>query len=232
MVYRRSVDIFLLGWGMAWLAGCASAPVNRVRLIGSEALDLSGTYPGVVAFERGAFSRIGDAGSVILTGPAGVLLFDYRGHHNRFELLLTRDAQSILYCRVDQRPTMTGDGRRIGSPIGVRIDRETPGLEGRFDVMLGRVDLRGFGPALEHFPKYMRVRGRFAVPRYPEPIGPTTQPAAFWQPPGSVSAGSTPPGLADVDDGWLMRTFAAELPPLAGAARADHRRTASHAGPR
>ncbi len=212
-VGRCVIAIVVVGWALALTSGCASTSVNQVRLIGSTALDLSGSYPKTVAFERGGFAEAGGAGSAILIGPNAALLFDFRGAPNRFELLLRQGTQSILYRRLEQRPVMTGDGQRVRRPAGVHVAWEGNRLTGSFDVVVGREDLRGFGPAFEHYPKYLRVVGEFSVPRCPEPVGPTTRPA-FWEPPSTVTDDPGPPGLDDIDVHWLMDTFAADMPAL------------------
>jgi hypothetical protein len=205
---RVRTVVGLLSAGIVWFCGCATVPANHIRLIGSTALDLSWGYPRHVAFDRGVFTTERDEGSVVLMGSGAAMLFDYRGPDNRFELLLRRDAQSILYHRLGQRPVMAGGGRLIPRPVGLRIDQENGTLEGSIDVVLGRVDLHGFGPAFEHYPKQMRIMGRFRVLRCSEWTGPTSQPSAFWRPSGRTRR------LADVDEDWLMGRFAADLPSL------------------
>ena len=214
MGIRRCVMVIpAMGWAWVLTSGCASTSVNQARLIGSKALDLSGSHPKVIAFKRGGFTETGGAGSAIIIGPKAALLFDFRGAPNRFELLLRRDTQSILYRRVEQRRVMLGDGKRRQRAAGVHVAWEGNRLTGKFDVVVGREDLRGFGPAFEHYPKYLRVLGEFSVPRCPEPVGPTTRPA-FWEPPSTVTDGPDTPGLEDVDAHWLMDTFAKDMPAL------------------
>jgi hypothetical protein len=206
------------------MQGCASLPANHARLIGSRALDLTGAYIRVAAFNRGAFAAEDHRGAAILVGPQAVLLFDYRGCENRFDLLIVKDSQSILYERLAQRPATTADASRISSPVGIHIDREAERLEGRFDVVVGRADRCGFGPAFEHYPRYLRVVGAFLVSREAAPPGPpTSQP--FWYPPSPAASRRVISGLADVDKGWLMRSFANDLPELPKTGRSVISRT-------
>ncbi len=215
MVRRDIAGLIGCALGPIWLSlGCASVPTNHARLIGSVALDVVGTYPQVIAFERGTFTSRGDEGSVILTGPRAVMLFDYQGHDNRFELLLSEAGQSILYRRLEQRPVMVGDGRKIDRPAGVSARRRGDRLEGTFDVLLERDDLRGFGPAFEHYPKQLRLVGSVAAYQSLEPVGPTTQPVAFWEPPVTHLSGAGPSGLGEVGEDWLRTRFASDLPGL------------------
>lgn len=175
MLPCRMAQIGLSLTSLVWLWGCASR-TNHVRLIGSHALDLPGQYPHTVSLGEGAFIERPDVGAVMLTGADGHLLFYYKGYHNRFELVLEKDSQSITYRRLGQRPVMIGDGVDIPKPIGIAVTREDGRLEGTFDVMLARDDLPVLDPAFEHYPRHLRAVGRFAVPHFVEPFGPTTQP--------------------------------------------------------
>ena len=212
MLHRRSIDLVLAATASAGLAGCIALPVNHMRMEGSRALDLVGRYPRAVEFDRGEFVRRDRGGSAIMTGPQAALLFDYGGVGNRFELLIRRGDQTVLYRRIDQRGPLFGAGRRIQQAAGVRIDRQDDRLAGLFDVVLARVDLRGYGPAFEHYPKHVQVRAEFALPHCREPAGPTSRPARFW--PRHAPAGPQTSGLGDVDPRWLLGRFAPDLPAL------------------
>jgi hypothetical protein len=179
-----------------------------VRLVGYQALDVSGRYPEKLTFDHGAFTESHGRNTAILIGSNSALLFDYKGPGNRFELLITSGDQSILYRRVDERPSPRADADRIRDPGGIRLDRKGDLLEGRFDLVLGRADLYAFGPSFEHYPRHVRITGRFALPRGVESVGPTTGPTT------TADASFEPPGLEQVDLAWLMKSFAGDLPAL------------------
>jgi len=212
MVHRCSLGLVVSAAAITGLAGCIALPVNYMRMDGSRALDLVGRYPKAVEFDRGEFVRWDGGGSAIMTGPRTALLFDYGGVGNRFELLIRQGDQTVLYRRLDQRGPLSGAGRRIRQTAGVRIDRQDDKLGGLFDVMLARVDLRGYGPAFEHYPKHVRVRVKFALPCCREPAGPTSRPTRFW--PCHAPDGPQTSGLGDVDPRWLFGRFAPDLPAL------------------
>ncbi|MBN1342951.1 MAG: hypothetical protein JXQ73_09745 [Phycisphaerae bacterium] len=162
-------------------------PTNQARLVGSVSLDLVGDYPKEIVFNGGAYAQRGDRGVVILTGPSGDLLFNYKGPQNRFELLLTNGSESILYRRLGQLPLMIADGQDIPRPVGVDVGSEGDRLEGSFDVMVERADPADYGSRFEHYPVHIRVTGTFSVPPYREPVGPATRPTTF---PSSLPVGS------------------------------------------
>ncbi len=147
----------------AMSGGCASIPVNNARLIGSEALDLTGRYVHVVSFDRGGFAEDATRGTTLMAGPQAVLLFDYKGVDRRFDLLLVRDSQNIVYRRLGARRSARGGAEGQRRPFGVHARRSSQKLEGDFDLMMERVDDDGVPPAFEHYPRYARVVGRFVV---------------------------------------------------------------------
>lgn len=208
---RGWINVMLL---LSALSGCAPSTLNHARLIGSHALDIPGNYPRDVVFDRGTFSADGAIGSAVLVGPRAVLLFDYNGYANRFELMFYKDSQTVLYRRLGERGVMSGDGRLIRTPVGIHVEPEQRGLHGTFDVVVARADLRGFGPAFEHYPKQMRVVGRFAIGPDNASVGPTDSAKAFWRTPDQKTTPITLRGLDDVDDQWLITTFAQTVPRL------------------
>lgn len=207
----------LLVLALAGLSGCATTPMGYANLTGSRSLDISGKYPSRVEFDRGLFAETDGVGSVVLAGPRAVLFLDYGGHGNRFELLIGEESQTVLYRRVGQRTVMSGDGRSIGPPTGMHVSTQRSGLVGEFGVVADRVDLDGFGTKFEHYPKQMRVTGRFVMSRANASSDPAARASAFWRPVDSESAANRPLGMGDVDARWIVETFAPSLPSLLGA---------------
>jgi len=201
--------------------GCGSPSVNAIRLLGSQALDPPGRYLQRAVFDRGAFAASDGQGTAILLGPQAVLLFDYKGFGNRFELLIREHDQTILYRRVGQRPALFAEGRRITQPVGIRIDREDERLCGRFDVVLGRDDLHGFGPAFEHYPRHLRISGGFVLPRAfaVDPVA--TRAATSGPVRASTSRSAWPESLSDVSPIWLTEHLGKDLPPISKGGGVD-----------
>lgn len=214
---HRSRRLLLLMAPLAVMAGCTPTG-SRIRLIGSQALDPPGRYPNTLEFQRGAWTDEGNRGTAVLVGPQAAVLFDYKGPDNRFELLIRGEGESILYHRVGQRPAMTADGRRIGHPVGIRVHRDNERLDVSFDLLVGRADLREFGPAFEHYPRHIRLIGRSAIARTAWSQEPATRSATDPGISGTPQAqGPLPVSLRDVDPAWLFGSFAQTLPLLPGA---------------
>ncbi len=106
---------------------------------------------------------------------------------------------------------MRGDGRRVNRPVGVAVGQDGPKLEGHIDVIVGRDDLAGVGPAFEHYPRHFRVVGRFAVLRGNLPELMQSGAIGGEAGPGATIPAST--GPADWDLKALMKRVAG-LPPL------------------
>ncbi len=196
------------------VGGCGGAPLapNSFRLVA--------TQPGVrsvslLHFKLGGYAFAGRNGVVLLKGDKAVVMFDYKGRLNRFDVLLREADDFALYERIGQRPFRTPAADAIVRPVGVCIDRENGHVRGSVDVFVSRSERREVDTAFERFPDVLRVVGFFLVPEEQRAPGGVMRASSFLEPEDlSTTSPQVPAGLYEADFRELFDELGGALQPL------------------